>query len=200
MALEAFLQAYHVRQTHPQALPAVGEQATQYDVYDEGDAHFSRSITPSAVPSMHVRNATSISAIADMGALLNALRRDEAPALPAGIKDRATLAEWRRGVMADMTKADYTGLSDAEMLNSIQYWLLTNFCPWYGEGLPLSSVFRPDADSPETGYFDVWMLIRSPDQGAPPPAAKLVTLGPVIRKARPWRATRKSASATCTRC
>jgi len=178
VALEAFLEAYHVVQTHPQALPSVGEHATQYDVYDDGEAHFSRSITPSAVPSIHARNVTNISAIADMWALLNALRRDEAGALPPTIKDRATLAEWRRGVMKTMTNADYSSLSDAEMLDSMQYWLFPNFCPWFGEGLPLSYLFRPDADSPDTCYFDVWMLIRGPDSGAPPSAAKMVTLGP----------------------
>jgi len=178
VAMEAFLEAYHVVQTHPQALPSVGENATQYDVYDEGDAHFSRSITPSAIPSMHQKNATAISAIADMWGLLNALRRDEAGPLPANIKDRASLAEWRRGVMKEMTKADYSKLSDAEMLDSMQYWVFPNFCPWYGEGLPLTYLFRPDADSPDTSYMDVWMLIRAPDQGTPPPAPKMVQLGP----------------------
>ncbi len=178
VAMEAFLEAYHVVQTHPQALPSVGEHATQYDVYDDGEAHFSRSITPSAVPSMHQRNATQISAIADMWSLLNALRRDEAEKLPSHIKDRASLAEWRRSFMKELTKADYSELSDAEMLDSIQYWLFPNFCPWYGEGLPLSYLFRPDADSPDTCYFDVWMLIRAPDGAAAPPAAKMVTLGP----------------------
>jgi phenylpropionate dioxygenase-like ring-hydroxylating dioxygenase large terminal subunit len=178
VAMEAFLEAYHVVQTHPQALPSVAEHASQYDVYDEGPAHFSRSITPSAVPSMHARNATTLSAIADMWGLLNALRSDEASTLPANIKDRASLADWRRQSMKASTKADYSKLSDAEMLDSIQYWLFPNFCPWYGEGLPLTYVFRPNADSAQTCYFDVWMLIRAPDHGDPPPAAKIVKLAP----------------------
>lgn len=178
VAIEAFLEGYHVVQTHPQALPSVAENAAQYDVYDDGEAHFSRSITPSAVPSVHARNATALSAIADMWALLNALRRDEASTLPPNIKDRASLAEWRRGVMKASTKADYSKLSDAEMLDSIQYYLFPNFCPWYGEGLPLTYLFRPNADSPETCYFDIWMLIRAPDEGPAPPAAKMIKLGP----------------------
>ncbi|MCB5945633.1 aromatic ring-hydroxylating dioxygenase subunit alpha [Acidocella sp. KAb 2-4] len=178
VTMEAFLEAYHLMQTHPQALPSVGEHATQYDIYDEDTAYFSRSITPVGIPSKHLRDATAMSAIAHVWGLVNALRADQANELPSEIKDRASVAEWRRNFMKQLTHADYASLSDAEMLDSIQYWLFPNFCPWYGEGLPLTYVFRPDSSSPETSYFDIWMLVRSPDQGAPPPAPQMVKLGP----------------------
>jgi phenylpropionate dioxygenase-like ring-hydroxylating dioxygenase large terminal subunit len=176
VAQEAFLESYHVVQTHPQALPSVAEHATQYDVYDDGDAHFNRTITPAGIPSKHAKDPSAIGAIKDMWALLNGLRQDQAGALPPEIKDRASLAAWRRKVLGDTTKADYSTLSDAEMLDSVQYWLWPNFFPWYGEGLPLTYLFRPNADSPDTCYFDVWMLIRSPDKGAAPPAPKTLYL------------------------
>ncbi|UCV23612.1 aromatic ring-hydroxylating oxygenase subunit alpha [Ferribacterium limneticum] len=178
VALEAFLESYHLLQTHPQALSSVAEHGTQYDIYDEGEAHFSRSITPTGIPSKHAKNGSQIGAIADVWALLNALRADQAVELPPEITDRASISEWRRNVMKEMTGADYSTLSDAEMLDSVQYFLFPNFCPWYGEGLPLTYVFRPNADSPETSYFDVWMLIRSPDNGTPPLAAKTMKIGP----------------------
>lgn len=178
VAMEAFLEGYHLMQTHPQALSSVAEHGSQYDIWDEGKAQFSRSITPTGVPSKHSKDGSALGAIADVWALLNALRADEANSLPPEIKDRASISAWRRDVMQSMTQADYSILSDAEMLDSVQYYLYPNFCPWYGEGLPLVYQFRPDADSPDTCYFDIWMLIRSPDAGSPPPAAKLVVLGP----------------------
>lgn len=64
------------------------------------------------------------------------------------------------------------------MLDSVQYVTFPNFCPWYGEGLPLTYQFRPDADSPDTCYFDIWMLIRCPDNGPRPPAPKMIKLAP----------------------
>ena len=64
------------------------------------------------------------------------------------------------------------------MLDSVQYWLFPNFCPWLGEGLPLIYQFRPNADSPDTCYMDVWMLIRQPDGAPPAPAPKVIRLGP----------------------
>jgi len=178
VAMEAFLEAYHLMQTHPQALSSVAEHGTQYDIWDEGDAHFSRSITPTGVPSKHAQDGSALGAIADVWALLNALRADQANQLPPDIYDRATIAEWRRNTMKEMTGADYSELSDAEMLDSIQYFTFPNFCPWYGEGLPLTYQFRPNADSADTCYFDIWMLIRKPDNGAPPPAPTMVRLGP----------------------
>ncbi|MET0660760.1 MAG: aromatic ring-hydroxylating dioxygenase subunit alpha [Steroidobacteraceae bacterium] len=178
VAMEAFLESYHLMQTHPQALSSVAEHGTQYDLDDEGPAQFSRTITPTGVPSKHSKDGSAIGAIADVWALLNALRSDQANTLPPDIHDRASIAQWRRQTMKQLTGADYSTLSDAELLDSIQYFLFPNFCPWYGEGLPLVYQFRPNADSPDSCYFDIWMLIRSPDQGAPPPAPKLIELGP----------------------
>jgi phenylpropionate dioxygenase-like ring-hydroxylating dioxygenase large terminal subunit len=176
VGLEAFLESYHVVQTHPQALSSVAEHATQYDVYDEGEARFSRLITPTGIPSKHSRGGTRLGAIGDVWALLNGLRQDEAGRLPAEIKDRASLAAWRRDVLSKATGADYSRLPDAAMLDSIQYWLFPNFCPWFGEGLPLTYVFRPSGDSPDACFMDVWMLVRVPDEGARPPAGKLIRL------------------------
>lgn len=178
VGIEAFLEAYHLAQTHPQALPSVAEHATQYDVYDEETAFYSRSITPAAVPSYHSHGATPEEAIIEMWALINALRRDQVEGLPEGVKDRASLAEWQRKTLGEITGADYSTLPDAMMLDSIQYWLWPNFCPWLGEGLPLTYLFRPDQDSPDSCYMDVWMLIRRPDNGDHRPAAELVELGP----------------------
>jgi nitrite reductase/ring-hydroxylating ferredoxin subunit len=178
VAMEAFLEGYHLLMTHPQALPSVAEHGTQYDVWQQGKTAFSRSITPAAVPSHHSRDTTPLGAIKDMWALLNGLRMDDAPPLPAAIKDRASLAGWRREALGQMTGADYSGLSDAMMLDSVQYWLFPNFCPWLGEGLPLSYLFRPDGDSSDTCYMDAWMLVRAPDGAPRPPAGKLIELGP----------------------
>lgn len=178
VGIEAFLEAYHLAQTHPQALPSVAEHATQYDIWEEGDARFSRSLTPAAVPSYHSRGGTPDEAIISMWALINALRRDEVAALPEGIHDRASLAEWRRKTLKELTGADYSNLPDVMILDSLQYWLWPNFCPWMGEGLPLTYLFRPNADSPDSCYMDVWMLIRKPDSGEAPPAPAIIELGP----------------------
>jgi len=174
--MEAFLEAYHVVATHPQGLPSTGEHASQCDVFDEGDAAFSRLITPQAVPSQHDKNPSAYGAVAASWAILCGFRADKADGVPEEIKDRASLAEWRRRTLGETTRADYSSVSDAAMLDSIEYWAFPNFCPWYGEGLPLSYQFRPSADSPDECFMDSWLLIRQPDHGPPMPAAKMVKL------------------------
>jgi hypothetical protein len=178
VSMEAFLEGYHVTCTHPQILAVQAEPAIQNDVYDEGKAFYSRLIDPCGVPSYYSPDTTALDAIKGMWATYAGLRNDELHELPEDIKDRTTLAQWRRRVLGEMTKADYSSLSDAEMLDGVQYWLFPNFLPWYGEGLPLVYLFRPDRDSPDSSYMDVWMLIRSPDEGPPPPAPKMIELEP----------------------
>ena len=98
--------------------------------------------------------------------------------MPENINDRASLAQWRRDSLGEMTKADYSSLPDTMLLDSIQYWLFPNFCPWFGEGLPLIYQFRPDVDSPDTCFMDVWMLVRSPDEAPAPEAPEMIRIGP----------------------
>jgi phenylpropionate dioxygenase-like ring-hydroxylating dioxygenase large terminal subunit len=150
VAMEAFLESYHVVQTHPQGMSFMAEHATQYDVFEEGNAHFSRLITPNGVPSKHLKNGTALGALGDAWALLSGLRLDQAGQFPPNITDRASLAAWRRRALAEATKADYSSVPDVLMLDSVQYWLFPNFCPWFGEGAPLSYQFRPNADSAGT--------------------------------------------------
>jgi phenylpropionate dioxygenase-like ring-hydroxylating dioxygenase large terminal subunit len=178
VGIEAFLEAYHLAQTHPQALPSVAEHATQYDIWDEGEAFYSRSITPTGIPSAHSDGGTPLGAIAEVWALLNGLRMDQADTLPENIKDRASLSQWRRESLAEQTGADYSDVPDVMLLDSIQYWLFPNFCPWLGEGLPLIYQFRPDTDSAESCFMDVWMLVRAPDNAEAPPAPEIIRLGP----------------------
>lgn len=178
IAMEAFLEGYHMAETHPQALPSVADHANQYDYWDDGASAFSRLLSPVGMPSINAQNGSKEEALIEIWALLNALRRDQVDALPADIHDRATLAGWRRKTLSAATGADYERLPDTMMLDSIQYWLWPNFCPWLGEGLPLTYLFRPDQDSPDTCYMDVWMLIRKPDGAKAPPAASITELGP----------------------
>src|SRR3546814_189665 len=51
LAVDAFLEAYHVIETHPQVAPSNGDANTQYDIYGE---HVNRFISPLGVVSPHL--------------------------------------------------------------------------------------------------------------------------------------------------
>src|SRR3546814_13161542 len=51
LAVDAFLEAYHVIETHPQVAPSNGDANSQYDIYGE---HVNRFISPLGVVSPHL--------------------------------------------------------------------------------------------------------------------------------------------------
>jgi len=55
------------------------------------------------------------------------------------------------------------------MIDSIQYYMFPNFCPWYGEGLPLVYQFLPYGENPEESVMNVRLTMPLPGGGAPPP-------------------------------
>ncbi len=178
----AFLEAYHVAETHYDAVNFTGDANTKYDCFDDGKAIISRLITPAGVPSPTLEDRISgrQAAITTIQSFANAL----GPAAQATLPDvnsmekfgRKEIAAWRRETMAEMLGADLSALSDAEMIDSIQYAMFPNFGPWLGEGLPLIYQFLPLGDNPDESLFTVRLTAPIP-KGAPrPPAAPLTHL------------------------
>lgn len=179
LVMEAFLEAYHVIETHPDAMPFTGDASTQYDIWDDGKAHISRLITPLGVPSPHLGDEASKELAAQGTAQLFAMALG--PDVPApqvtAENGRAEIAEWRRQVMGAGLARDFSHLSDAELVDTIQYFMFPNFCPWYGEGLPITYQFLPDGDDPTISIMDVRILAPVPGSGIPrPPSADVVHL------------------------
>jgi hypothetical protein len=91
---------------------------------------------------------------------------------------RAQLAAWRRTVLGEQLQQDFSRLSDSELLDSIQYFMFPNFCPWYGEGLPLVYQFLPHGENPNESVMSIRLLLPLPGGGAPrPAAAPIIELG-----------------------
>jgi len=178
IAMEAFMEAYHVMCTHPELIEMSADNGHKYDYWDEGSAHFSRLLGPVGVPSYYQKDGSAERALAVAWATAVGIRHEEATSLPPEIHDRSSLAEWRRKQLKEATGADHSSLSDAEILDGVEYWLFPNFLPWYGESFPIVYIFRPNADRPDTCYMDVWLTARESDTEARPPAPAMIELGP----------------------
>jgi phenylpropionate dioxygenase-like ring-hydroxylating dioxygenase large terminal subunit len=175
--MEAFLEGWHLSETHPQAQSWNGDSNTQYDVWEDEASQISRSITPSAIPS------PELGADADTRrAVIDTIRSitPEGMELPdfntVETLDRKFAAEWRRKVLTAMTGRDSSGHSDTHMLDAIQYFMFPNFFPWLGEGAPLWYQFMPLGDNPNESIMDVRFLLPLPANGQKPPAANRVDL------------------------
>jgi len=177
VALEAFIESYHTVAVHPQLLRTSGDTQTEYDVY-EGVRHVSRMITPVGIASEHVGRAVGEQEIVD--AMF--LTKDDPEALvPAGGTARQVLAERTRRQLAERTGGDYSGITDCEALDAIEYFLFPNFVPWAGYTTPLAYRFRPNGDDHRTAVMDVMLLEPLPATGPRPAPATTRHLRPEER-------------------
>jgi phenylpropionate dioxygenase-like ring-hydroxylating dioxygenase large terminal subunit len=173
--MEAFLEAYHVIETHADLMGFTGDASTQYEIWDDGKAHVSRLITPAAVPSPHLGDDAS--GLAAAAALLDVFAAAmgnafPVPALTSELAARAEVAAWRRSSMSAVFGHDFTDSSDSYMLDSNQYFMFPNFFPWMGEGTPLSYQFMPLGSDPNQCMMEIRLTAPIPDNGPRPPAAE----------------------------
>lgn len=180
VALEAFIESYHVIATHPQLLDYLGDSNTQYDIYtrDDGLPGFNRMITPQATSSPNLGEPLEPQDV------LEAMFRDFYPEgigsfqVPEGESARPTVAAALRDRLQQATGADLSGTSDAEIVDAIEYFVFPNFVPWAGVGAPLTYRFRPYGNDPGRCVFDIMMLYPLP-AGVPKPKAEPIHwLGP----------------------
>ena len=176
LAMEAFIEAYHVAIAHPQVLAYYGDSNTQYDVWP-GVRHVSRMISVQGVPSPAL---TGI----DPNRTIEEMRRDvpffagKPIELADGESPRAKLADRAREKISRSIGADMSSLSDTESLDLIEYMLFPNMVPWGGQALPICYRFRPNGDDPETSIMEIMFLFSKSPDGSHPKPAEIRWLGP----------------------
>ena len=170
LAMEAFIEAYHVASAHPQVLGYYGDLNTQYDVYP-GVRHVDRMISVQGVPSPSLPDL-------DPEVTIRHMRRDVPFFAGAPIEDepgesaRAKLASRARRKISRSSGKDMSNLSDTESLDLIEYSLFPNMVPWGGQALPICYRFRPHGDEPERCIMEIMYLFsKAPDGTHPEPAS-----------------------------
>jgi phenylpropionate dioxygenase-like ring-hydroxylating dioxygenase large terminal subunit len=168
VCMEAFIESYHVIDTHPQILEFTADANTEYSVWDEHE-HVNRMINAFAVASPHLDPMTE-QEVAD--AHLGYFARLPAGTVPVaeGGTARQAVAEVLRGVLTTTTGVDHTAVTDCEALDAIEYYLFPNFAPWAGPLQSLVYRWRPNGDDPESCVMDVYRLAPFPEGERPAPA------------------------------
>lgn len=166
---EAFCEAYHVNATHPQILPYLGDTNSQVDVWE----NFARVITAGGTPSPLLDRQPTQD---EMMRSMMDVRHDQVSPLPLdeATSMRATAAamtrsRWRR-VAGDWADT----MSDAEMMDSIDYTVFPNFHPW-GAFNRIVYRFRPNGDDHRSSIMECILL--SPYEGERPPPCEVHWLG-----------------------
>jgi len=159
-AIEAFLEAYHVVETHAQGLPTAGDANAQYDIFD---AHVTRFVHTIGYPSPHYTVPQTQTEI------LRKLRATpEGLTVPEGKTARGIASEYLREKLGREWGVDLSRTSDSEMLDSIEYHLFPNMCLFPGVTLPMIYRFRPIGTDPGRTLFDlVFLRPLAPGMTAP---------------------------------
>lgn len=167
-ALEAFVESYHVLETHPQILTGVGDANVQYDCHSD---HVTRFYAANGTNSPHLANPLSEQElvsrvlIGDSGALDCDLTVRE------GETARTVMARFLREVMGEKYGADLSRYSDSEVIDTIEYHIFPNMVLFPGLSLPMVYRFRPIGTDPNRTLFEILFLRPKPDHGeAPEPA------------------------------
>ena len=159
---EAFMEAFHVINTHPQILEGIGDENSQYDAW----GNFSRAITPNGTPSPHLRRAPSQQEVFD-SVIMRHLDDPPTPPLPSNSSARAVFAAGARAQLQPIVGADVP-IADAEVADSIYYSLFPNFHPWGGYNRIVYR-FRPYGNRYDKSIMECYYL--SPFSGERPPPA-----------------------------
>ena len=165
MAMEAFLEAFHVLETHSQAVATAADANAQYDIFGKNVSRFMHAI---GVQSPHIQKPFSQKQIfAKLGR--------EAEALPEGETARAAHAQLLREEYSAQFGVDLSGKSTGEMLDSIEYFLFPNAFFFPGINIRLCYRFRPiDVDH---CLHEILVLQPVPEEGKRPAPAKPIRLG-----------------------
>ena len=174
VALEAFIESYHVIATHPQLLVSLGDANTQYDVFDD-QPRWNRMITAMGTPSPHLPYDVSEQDIMD-----DLMEQFMGPGATYPLAEGKTARE-AMGDLIRMQVGGVTGVpcevSDSEAFDAIEYYVFPNFVPWGGYSR-INYRFRPYGNDPDMCIMDVMLLAPFNQAEGRPPSAAVHWLGP----------------------
>ncbi len=167
---EAFIEAYHVRETH--STGNLGDEVTtQYDVFGE---NISRFIHTRGLNSPLRDNPRSEDEL--LAHLSGRMFGDGNFTLPEGVRARDYYAKVVQEQMGEKYGHDFTHLSESLTLDSIEYFLFPNAFFFPGLSLPMVYRFRPDPESPDHSYFDLIFMRPRPAEGESPAPPEVIEL------------------------
>ncbi len=164
-AQEAFLESYHVVETHPQLLAGTGDANVQYDIHSE---HVTRFIAVGGVNSPHLAKPLSEQELVDQMLIGDRSVVDDALTLKEGETARTVMARFLRGVLGDKYGVDLSIYSDSEMIDTIEYHIFPNMILFPGLSLPMVYRFRPIGSDPNRTLFELLFLRPMPKNGRSP--------------------------------
>ena len=173
LTVEAFMEAYHVLDTHPQVAPSNADANSQYDVYGE---HVNRFISCLGVLSPHLEGKFTQQQILDQFTIGDSsVMSDDRPKVGDGTA-RQAMADMFRGMFEQATNSDLSNVSDSELLDCFSYTIFPNTYLFPGISLPMVYRFRPDPKDHRRCIYEVMFMRPVPKDGPRPDPAEPIIL------------------------
>lgn len=167
---EAFLEAYHILETHSQSIYSAGDANAQYDVFGDNVTRFIHTI---GTPSPHIPEAKRPDEQTILNMMMGRKNPDEpVPTIPEGERARDVYARFMQKVLGEQYDNDFSHLSVTETIDSIEYHLFPNAFFFPGLQIPLCYRFRPDGPDPDRCIYEVLYLRPKPRSGKVPEPAE----------------------------
>lgn len=167
-AQEAFMEGYHVVETHADGMPMFGSVATQIDMWSEGSGYVSRLCTPGMTTDPYVAHKVTPHQGLNLYCSSQGLPLPPADRGNDPVDARAYAAEAKRKVMLEATGIDYSDETISYMIDMAKYFMYPNHHPWWGEGLPWWYKFTPYRDDPGKAIMEYRLLLPIPASGERP--------------------------------
>jgi hypothetical protein len=169
--VEAFIESYHVYETHPQLMYGVGDANVQYDTY--GD-HVSRFYAASGINSPHLdQPLTEQQLLERMIVGDRSVLNPEELKLKPGENARNVMSRFLRKTLGEKYQTDLSKYSDSEIIDTIEYYLFPNMFLFPGISLPMVYRFRPLGTDPNKTLFEILFMRPVPDGGERPEPAEM---------------------------
>lgn len=169
-AEEAFMEAYHVKETHAGGRE-FSEPITTYDVFGDNVNRFIHTVG-AANPRMP-KPPTQQDLMQQLWGRRGPIE-GECPRVPEGQTARDLYARIIQAQLGEKYDQDFSDYSTAQTLDSIEYFLFPNLFIFPGLSLPMVYRFRPDPENPDFSYFDLFFLRpKHPDKAPPAPPEPL---------------------------
>jgi phenylpropionate dioxygenase-like ring-hydroxylating dioxygenase large terminal subunit len=168
-AQEAFMEGYHVLQTHADGMPIFGSISTQIDIWSAGLGHVSRLYTPGMTTDHWIDGQVN-----SRDACVLYCTAYDLPPPPEGrgetpVDARAYAAEMQRARLEANTGKDWSKEPVSFFIDMAKYFLFPNHHPWWGESLPWWYNFKPLGRNPDTSQMEIRVLTPIPANGEHPP-------------------------------
>lgn len=172
--MEAFLESYHVLETHPQLLSGTSDANVQYDLY--GD-HVTRFYAVGGISSPHLEKPLTEQELVDSMLIGDRSVVGDDLKVGEGETARTVMARYLRKTLGEKYGASLDHFSDAEMIDTIEYHVFPNMVLFPGVSLPMVYRFRPLGMDVERCLFEILFLRPVPDSGEHPEPPEVAYVG-----------------------